>query len=194
MVDAVNRALHRFPLTTSFTYLYHNGALATCCTVAGVALGAPVPVELGAAYVVNSAMRRARTPAVIALAAVVVRTAPSLATVRVSRLVTGPFASILGSRYERPAAALLSGTTPTSTLPRRAAALLRRLNPLDATSTVSTVMDRYGLAYVLTARAVSACSLLAIAGGLRHGVDLAALLTPLGVDGSGGTVDAASSE
>ena len=193
MVDSLNAALYAYPLTTSVAYLYHNPVIAAALCATGLAAGVPVPVEMGPAFLLNSALRRFRVPFVVGVAAVVVRLAPSLAQVRVSALVTGAFGSFFGSLNTKLPVTVIAPDAELS-YASRGLELLRAANPLDPHSAISTLMDRYGLAYVLTARFTSSATLISIAAALHYGVNLSALLAPLGIDGGGGSADTASGE
>jgi hypothetical protein len=223
LVDQLNTSLSRFPLTTSFVYLYHNPLYAGVVFAAMTAAGISPPVDLGIAFVLNGALRRPRIPFILALSAGVVRLAPSLARLRISLLVTAPFSSAwptstgggaaagatahasdgaaaqaAAAAAATPGDAALPPGLPTTSAPtggpaqpptglaarafaRLRAFVLDALNPF--TGRLSILMDRYGLAYVLVARALSTACLLGISAALYYGVDISPLLAWVGSNG-----------
>lgn len=180
MVDAVNDALRRYPLSTGVWYAYHNPIYAGLACGALLAAGVVPPPELAPAFVVNAALRRARFPVVVAASAALVRLHPALAQVRLSSLLGGTVTAFFGAAAPAPAPA-----PGPPTLGARVATALRWANPFNPTSGAAMLMDRYGLAYVLCARGASTLSLVGVAAALRYGVDVSALLAMLGLEGDG---------
>ena len=258
-VDDLNTALNTYPLTTSFIWLYHNPAVASGVFTVLSLCGVAPPVELGAAFVLNSTLRRLRVPAIVAVATLVVRAAPTLALVPMSRLVTTPYLLLLGetptaataattmtrqgqhemTRADRSArggggddtgevlaagnlatpahpplslgvlsssekcdatspaeaAAVATPTAAASTSPpsESTPSLLTRARSLLSTALTalhptrgavgvwgSSVIDRFGLAFYISARGVSSLNLLAIYAALSYGVDFGPLVVWLG--------------
>lgn len=205
LIDNLNAALTRFPLTTSTWYLYHQpvyvGAVFGVYTLAGFT----PHVDLGLAFLLNGGLKRLRVPVIAGLSAGVVRAFPSLAQLKVSRLLAAPFAGLVpassstaaeatqppqhapASKLAATASGASSGgaSTPQSSSPSFASTLKDKLlhwfNPFGGA--LAALMDRFGLAYVLTARVVASANLLAIYAALRYGVDVAPLLEWLGSTG-----------
>ena len=111
-IHALNSAVQRYPLTTSFIWLYANplycGAVFTALTIAGVSF----PVELGAAFLLNSAMRRLRIPVILLGAAAACRVAPTLSSVPLSKMVTTPVLLLAGDLAAAETNALASEGRP----------------------------------------------------------------------------------
>jgi len=94
LVDSVNHALHRYPMTTALVYLYHNAFYAGCAFGALWLLGIDAPSELGLAFALNSLTRRLRMPIIAAAAAGVVKLKPQYGKLQLSKLMMAPFASL----------------------------------------------------------------------------------------------------
>jgi hypothetical protein len=195
LVGAANRAITQYPFTTALVYAYHNLAFCLAGSVALLAVGVPLPLELGPAMVINGVLRRLRMPLILGASAAVIRVWPSLGQLRLTTLLAAPLTLFLGLQPPS-VTAPVPALPPNATLWQRTAALARSawafVNPLNPTGGVGPLLDRYGLAYILCARALSTASLLAITAALRYGVDLPELLASWGL-GDAVAADADSS-
>lgn len=94
LVDSVNHALEKFPVTTALVYLYHNTAYVSAIYVLLLAAGIDGPRELGLSLVVNRLTQRLRMPVIFAAAAALVRAVPAFGRLQLSKLMMAPFADL----------------------------------------------------------------------------------------------------
>lgn len=94
LVDSVNHALERYPVTTALVYLYHNTAYASATYILLLAAGIDGPRELGLSLVINRLTQRLRMPIIFAAAAALVRTVPAFGRLQLSKLMMAPFADL----------------------------------------------------------------------------------------------------
>lgn len=191
LVERLNLAIERYPLTTSFWYLYHRAVL-----IGGVwcflsLCDVHLPHELGAAFIIVGSLRNFKIPVVLAASAALVKVRPELAELRLAALLARPLQAVWESFGGRRDASSPTVPPPPSIFTK----LKGYLFPSRAGvgSHAVSLVDRFGLAYILAARAVAAVSLASVAAALHWGVDFAALLEWLGlsmqqqVQGSGAT-------
>jgi hypothetical protein len=164
-VAALNAAAARHPVSTGWVWLYHGPIAAALGTALVTLLAVPVAPELGPAFLLHTATRRLRLPLVLAAAGIAARLYPPLTTVPVATLVTSPFAAL---------------SVP--------AGVASAASKLDAAVGGSTLVNKYGLAYVVGGRVVGTVTLVGLAAGLRAGVDIASAL-----DAAAASVDGALS-
>mgnify|MGYP006870682883 CR=1 FL=1 len=173
LVDELNDALGRHPVTTSLVYAYHNVVYAGILYGVLVAAGIPAPAELGVAFALNRVTTRLRLPIVLAAAAALVRLRPAYSKLQLTRLLTA--AMTMGATTEPPA----PGAPPVPGWVSKMQAVLAKA---PALLTMGGMLDKFGLAYVLAGRVVATISILSIATALRYGVDIGPLLSWVGSD------------
>ena len=195
LVKRLNAAIDTYPLTVSFWYLYHRATIIGCVWGALTLGGVPVPHELGAAFLILGTLRNFKIPIVLAASAALVRARPELAQLRLAALLAKPLEAIWdslggGARRGGASSAAPEAAQPASLASRVKALLPAFLAPSAAAggsaprpeigSRAGGLVDRFGLAYVLSARGVAAVALASTATALHWGVDLAPALTWLG--------------
>lgn len=188
MVDSLNRAISNYPTVTGWIWLYHGPtfagasyALLTAATMA-TGLGGLIPIELGPAFVIHGVTRRFRLPLVLAVAAGLSKLAPSLTTVPVTRMLAAPFVSI--GHLKSPPQPVRAGSL-TDRYRKGRDWLVAKGIALDKAVGGSDMVNKFGLAYVVAGRCVGTASLIAIAAGLRQGVDIQPWMDSIGtsIDG-----------
>ena len=138
----------------------------------------PLAPELAPAFVIHAALRRLRLPFTVASAAALARIRPALCTVPVARLLLAPLIEI--QKLQSPP----SFVPPQSTRARLrmgAERVWRGLEKFDEWVGGSSMMNKYGLAYIFAGRAVGTASLVGLTLALRYGLDVETALRSLGV-------------
>jgi hypothetical protein len=136
------------------------GAAYAALTTARIA----VPADFAAAYVLTRPLKRPRLPLELACAAGLVRVAPWLGHVRVTRIITNLLPGGAASAPSSGPADL--GTAGSASAPASPGVLARVMRGGVG------LIDRYGLAYQLGARVVGLSVLLGTFSALRAGVDV----------------------
>lgn len=198
LVDRLNASIECYPLTVSFWYIYHRAAIIGCVWGGLTIAGVHVPHELGAAFLILGSLRNFKIPIVLAASAALVHARPELAKLRLAALLARPLEAIwegLGGGNSRAATHPNSaGDAAVPSLSLTGRIREYALRPLQlwrrqwaakggtpGGNSAGSLVDRFGLAYVLAARGVAAVSLSATAAALHWGVDVSPLLEWLGV-------------
>jgi len=145
------------------------------------ATGAVFPPELAVGWLATKLTKRFRQPANVALAALGVKLCPALSDLKVSPLVTGQSPQDMANLKEG-WATVRKSVEPTI-----------GSTPLDRAETfagwVQGPADKYGLAYILTAKATSVTTLVGVGAAVHYGLDVQPVMVWLGAgDGMQSTV------
>jgi hypothetical protein len=179
MVDSLNQALASYPLATSLSFIYSP------IVVAGLLFGVlsippltpALPPQLAIAFGINRATTRLRVPIILALSAVVARIFPTLTRVPIAKLLAMPL------KQAQAEAETIAATTAAGVDGSTSVKVYRGLGKAMNFMNMGGIMDKYGLAYVLTGRFVATCSILTLTAVLQHpGLDIQWLLDWVGED------------
>ena len=169
-----------YPVNTGWLWLYHAPIFAGLSTSILYTLSIFIPyintllpIALGPAFIIHSTTRRLRLPLVLGLAAYLARKFPFLTEIPISTLLTAPVNSLLSSTSTSSSTSTNSSSSGTSTNDTKDNNVINKFfDSMDKVLGMSTLINQYGLAYVLSGRIIGTISLLSFTALLHYGLPL----------------------
>lgn len=176
-VTTWNSTITRRPQNVLSTFLATQSLswLGLFSAYSGLAIGV-IPPELAIGMVVSKFSSKFRQPVNLAMAAGIVKVAPTIATVKVTPLITGFVADEKSS---------VEFSKKRKTLEESYPFMKSSIGNVEkAAIWIQGPIDKYGLALFLSGRASGAMTVLSVTFLAQHGFDIPALLSDYGLGGS----------